>query len=1028
MERLRLTLTELVRIGFVDLADIPWRLDEVAELGSVLPCREEAGRLTDTRSLLPLLAATASPDAALVALLDLLRQGSDGIVEILQSREATGRLVKVLGASKGLAEFFLRHPSELVVLSSGMTVLPTLEELSRDLSDSIGAVDGFSLMTDASAWIALRVRYRRRLAQLAAYDLEQSDPVAGLDAIARTLSDLASAALDGALAVARTMCSGDPVGRGVFPTEEVRATRIAIIGMGKAGASELNYVSDVDVIFVADGDESHGLASAQAVEIATRLAVLVMRGLGESGVEPELWEVDANLRPEGKSGALVRSIESHLAYYDRWAKSWEFQALLKARTLAGDRTLGDRYIQALAPKVWTSASRENFVESVQRMRERVSDNIPDAEVDVQLKLGPGGLRDIEFTVQLLQLVHGQSDPDVRQAGTLAALSALAAAGYIGRAEAIEFAHDYRMLRLMEHRLQLQKLRRTHLVPRDEAQLRVLARSTGLASSAAGLTQRWSETKKRVRGLHERLFYRPLLSAVASLPADGFILTSAQAEARLAAIGFVNTKGALAHIAALSGGVSRRATIQRHLLPVLLQWLSEGADPDYGLLAFRRLSDNLGSTYWFLRMLRDSSGAAERLTRVLSGSRYIGELLEKIPEAVAWLEDEADLQPRGRAALHEETRSVLRRHESPEAAATILRAARRRETLRLAFAALLGQIDLDQLGHGLTDINATYIQGVLAAVRGHDLVGSDDTKASTNAVHDDGIEFGVIGMGRFGGAELGFGSDADVMYVFRTGRLDGDAAIERARYIVRELKRLTDDARLPLDLDIGLRPEGSNGAVVRSLESYQAYYRRWSLTWEAQALLRARGVAGDAALLRDFTAVADGVRYPANISEQAVREVRRIKARVENERLPQAADPNRHLKLGRGSLSDVEWLVQLVQLQHAAAIPALRTTSTLSALTQSVEAGLIPAADAKLLRAAWIFASRARSAITLWTNHTSNVLPTDRAALEGIGRVLEYPPGSGNQLEEDYLAVTRRARAVFERLFYGPVEGSEPPVD
>ncbi|SDO46644.1 glutamate-ammonia-ligase adenylyltransferase [Cryobacterium flavum] len=1026
MERLQLTLTELVRAGFVDLAEVRARLDEVAQLGAVSPHTDpdSAGRLTETRALLPLLAVTASPDAALVALVALLRPGSPELFELLQSATATGRLLKVLGASSGLTEFFLRHPVELSVLATPLVVLPSLDELVSDLLDSVGATGGFSELVDDAAWIALRVRYRRRLAQLAAFDLEQADPVAGLDGVARTLSDLATAALEAALAVARTMSSGNTAGRGVFPTEQVRATRLAIIGMGKAGASELNYVSDVDVIFVADGDEAAGLESSRAVEIATRLAVLIMRGLGESGIEPELWEVDPNLRPEGKSGALVRSIESHLAYYDRWAKSWEFQALLKARTLAGDRALGARYLDAVTPKVWSSASRENFVESVQRMRERVTDNIPDDEVDVQLKLGPGGLRDIEFTVQLLQLVHGQTDPDVRQAGTLPALTALATAGYVGRAEATEFAQDYRMLRLMEHRLQLQKLRRTHLVPRDEANLRVLARSTGLATSADGLTIRWSETKQRVRGLHERLFYRPLLSAVASLPADGLNLTSAQAEARLAAIGFLNTKGALAHIAALSGGVSRRAAIQRHLLPVLLQWLSQGADPDYGFLAFRRLSDNLGSTYWFLRMLRDSSGAAERLTRVLSGSRYIGELLEKIPEAVAWLEDEADLQPRPRKSLQDETRAVLGRHESPDAAATILRAARRREMLRLAFASLLGQIDLDQLGQGLTDVNATYIQGVIAAIRGGDL---NDQGGADGSSGGDGIEFGVIGMGRFGGAELGFGSDADVMYVFRAGTLDGEAANDRARYIVRELNRLTEDSRLPLDLDIGLRPEGSNGPVVRSLESYQAYYRRWSLTWEAQALLRGRGVAGDAALLRDFTAVADEVRYPPAISEQAVREVRRIKARVENERLPQAADPNRHLKLGRGSLSDVEWLVQLLQLQHAAAIPALRTTSTLSALAEVVRAGLIPAADAAVLRSAWIFASRARSAITLWTNHTSNVLPTDRAALEGIARVMEYPPGSGNQLEDDYLAVTRRARAVFERLFYGPVERPGPTV-
>ncbi|TFB51352.1 bifunctional [glutamine synthetase] adenylyltransferase/[glutamine synthetase]-adenylyl-L-tyrosine phosphorylase [Cryobacterium tagatosivorans] len=1008
MARQQLTLTELARVGFVELGVVRARLEEVHSLGG-----------PDAPALLPLLGRTASPDAALGALLALLRQAPGEARALLEHPDATLRLLKVIGASSGLAEFFLRHPDELGILAGTRATLPGPEELAADLLDSVGALDGFATLVEDAGWVALRVRYRRRLAELAAFDLEQEDPVAGVDEVARTLADLAAAALEASLAVARSMCSGAVAAHGVYPVEQVRETRLAVIGMGKAGANELNYVSDVDVIFVAEGNEEAGLGSARAVDIATRLAIVMIRGINESAVEPELWEVDPNLRPEGKDGALVRSLESHLAYYERWAKSWEFQALLKARPLAGDLDLGARYVEGVAPKVWTSASRENFVESVQRMRERVTTNIPDDEVDVQLKLGPGGLRDIEFTVQLLQLVHGQADPDVRQPGTLPALVALADAGYVGRAEAAEFAQDYRMLRLMEHRLQLEKLRRTHLVPRDEASLRILARATGLATSAAQLTARWAETKQRVRGLHERLFYRPLLSAVAALPAEGRALTTAQAEARLAAIGFRNPKGALGHIGALTGGVSRRAAIQRHLIPVMLQWFSEGADPDYGLLAFRRLSDNLGSTYWFLRMLRDSSGAAQRLTHVLSASRFVGELLEKIPEAVAWLEDEDDLRPRPLAALQEEARAVLARHESPDAAASILRTARRREMLRLAFSSVLGQLTIEELAAGLTDVNATVIQSVLAAIRGTGLGGADASTAP------DGIEFAVIGMGRFGGAELGFGSDADVMYVFRAGQVQGEAAHDRARFIVRELNRLTEDNRLPLDLDIGLRPEGKNGPVARSLDSYEAYYRRWSLTWEAQALLRGRGVAGDRALLADFEAVADSVRYPVAIAEQEVREVKRIKARVENERLPQAADPNRHLKLGRGSLSDVEWFVQLLQLQHAAAVPGLRTTSTLRALQAAVEAGLVAETDAATLRAAWDFASRARSAITLWTNRTSDVLPTDRVQLEGVARVMEYPPGSANALEEDYLAVTRRARAVFERLFYGPVERAGP---
>jgi [glutamine synthetase] adenylyltransferase / [glutamine synthetase]-adenylyl-L-tyrosine phosphorylase len=353
--------------------------------------------------------------------------------------------------------------------------------------------------------------------------------------------------------------------------------------------------------------------------------------------------------------------------------------------------------------------------------------------------------------------------------------------------------------------------------------------------------------------------------------------------------------------------------------------------------------------------------------------------------------------------------MLARHQNPDSAAAALRGARRREVLRLAFCAVLGLCTVQELATGLCDITETLLEGVLSAIRS----GGDE------------IEFAIIGMGRLGGREVGFGSDADVMYVFRDSRGAPDSAHRAALKIVSELNRLTEDSALPLELDIGLRPEGKNGTPVRSLLSYRAYYQRWSLTWEAQALLRARGIAGDAELLRDFEQLADEVRFPTSISEQSVREVKRIKARVENERLPQGADPARHLKLGRGSLSDVEWFVQLIQLQHAASVASLRTTSTLTALDAAVAAGLVSPADAELLREAWLFASRARSAMTLWTNKTSDVLPVDRLQLNGVARLLEYPPGSATQLEEDYLAITRRSRAVFERRFYGFAEQSGP---
>jgi len=987
--------SELARLGFAELSESLQRIaDMEARFGPDLrvPVSDVPG----------LWESTADPDGALRALERLLERAPDELRPVLADEAATERLVRLLGASVGLGEFLHRRPAEIALLLGPVTEPWSQERYTESL---LTAIDG---AVGEDARLRLRVRYRRHLAQIALFDVLGVSPTDAFPAVAAGLADLAGAALEAAVSIARREVP--------FPEADVAATPLAVIAMGKAGARELNYVSDVDVIFVTeptlvDGTEADpdappsGVGTDRAVLIATRLAIAATHAITDLAAEPALWEVDANLRPEGKDGALVRTLDSHVAYYERWAKQWEFQALLKARPIAGSMDLGERYADAVAGFVWNSATRPGFVESVQRMRERVTENIPDGEVDRQLKLGPGGLRDVEFTVQLLQLVHGRDDESVRVRSTLEAMDALTAAGYVGRPETARFGPDYALLRVLEHRIQLRRLQRTHLMPSDEEELRILARSSGLARSASALETRWRAVKLEVRGLHERLFYRPLLSAVAASDGD-IVLTNDQAVDRLEAIGFVDPAGALSHIRALTQGTSRRAAIQRNLLPVLLRWMAEGPAPDRALLAFRRLSDTLGESSWFLRMLRDSSGAAHSLTTVLSESAFLSGLLERFPEAVAWLDEpETLLRPRPIESLLAEVTAVTARHGDDVAgAAALVRSARRRETLRLGMAAVLGHLDVDALGPALSDVTEATLAGALALAR-------RDAPA--------GLEFGVIAMGRYGGRELGFGSDADVLYVYRApADLPSEQASRAAQTIVRELSRLTDDAIHPFDLDIDLRPEGKNGPVVRTLDSYDAYYARWSLTWEAQALLRARGAVGDAQLLRDFEHLADRTRYPEHIDDLQVREVRRIKARVESERLPRGADPARHLKLGRGSLSDVEWFVQLLQLQHALTIPGLRTTSTLEALDAAVAAGLVGAEDAERLGAAWRFASRTRSALVLWSGKTTDVLPVDRVQLEGIARLMEYPPGSASRLEDDYLGVTRRARQVFEREFYG----------
>ena len=470
-----------------------------------------------------------------------------------------------------------------------------------------------------------------------------------------------------------------------------------------------------------------------------------------------------------------------------------------------------------------------------------------------------------------------------------------------------------------------------------------------------------------------------------------------------------------HLTALTGGVSRRAAIQRQLLPVMLGWFADGADPDAGLLAFRRVSDELGTTHWYLKMLRDSGAAAERMAHVLSASRLVAELLERGPEAVALLGDDAELAPRPRSATLAAVRRAADRHEGdPRGAALAARAVRRREIVRTAIADIVGLIDLGRVGQALSDAAAAALDGGVACRRRGRSRPRYGGTLPTRLL--------VVAMGRLGGSELGYGSDADVLFVHDPlPGADDVQAQDAALAVVSELRRLLGrpGPEPPLDVDADLRPEGRNGPLVRSLDSYAQYYARWSSPWEAQALTRAVPVAGDEDLAERFVALVDPVRWPTGgLPDAAAREIRRIKARVESERLPRGADPHRHLKLGRGGLSDVEWTVQLLQLQHAGEIPALRTPSTTGALEAAAEAGVLAREDADILLAAWRLASRVRNATVLWRGRISDALPTNVRELDGVARIVGYPPGSAGRLEEDYQRATRRARSVVQRVFYG----------
>ncbi|WP_275558241.1 bifunctional [glutamine synthetase] adenylyltransferase/[glutamine synthetase]-adenylyl-L-tyrosine phosphorylase, partial [Streptomyces sp. 5-6(2022)] len=694
-------VSRLLRCGFSDVS-VARRLLDAPELAGVC-----SGSV-----LLEGLGATADPDLALRGLVRLVEAlpevpetseiseipGDGGDKERIDSRQALldalitdgplrDGLLGVLGVSEALGDHLARHPRhwQALVTDKAADLPPTTRDFERALAEGVWGEPGAGL----SRPDALRVAYRRALLAIAARDVCGTIDVTQ---VAAELTGLATATLRAALQIAAEE-----------RPEDAASCRLAVIGTGQCGGRELNYASDVDVVFVAEAVD--GTEEAKAVRAATRLASRLTRICSDVTIEGTIWPVDADLRPEGRDGPLVRTLSGHLAYYQRRAGIGEFQALLKARPVAGDSALGKAYVDAVGPLVWWAVGREDLVSYVRRVCRRAVGDIPGGDIpgvgaDRELKLGTRGLRDVEFTVRLLQLVHGRSDESLRGGTTLEVLAALAAGGYVGCSDAAALSEAYRFLRSVEQRTQLYLLRRTRRVPRDEADLRRMGRSLGAvygwdrhADPVSELGAAWRRYAREVRRPHVKLFFRPLLDAVARLESGRVRLSRQAAEQRLEALGYADPAAALRHVEALASGVTRKAAIQRTLLPVLLGWFADSADPDAGLLGLRKVSDALGKTPWYLRLLRDEGAAAENLARVLSAGRLAPDLLLRAPEAVAVLSAPEGLRPRGRAHLEQEVLAAVGRADGAEQALAVVRGVRRREMFRTAAADVIASARL-----------------------------------------------------------------------------------------------------------------------------------------------------------------------------------------------------------------------------------------------------------------------------------------------------------------------------------------------
>jgi glutamate-ammonia-ligase adenylyltransferase len=939
---------------------------------------DASARLPLPPALLAGLSRGPDPDGALARLHAFL-EADPGLGPDLQVDPTLGRaLLALAGASRALSRLGAAHPDALRRAAAGKSPPPA-------------APPGGNRRADLAA---LHRRVGERLLTVAVADLTGRLDMPGVgEALAAAADEAAGMALE----IARLCCPGPPLA-------------FSVVAMGKWGGRELNYASDIDLLFVYEPRD--GETPEEAGRRARRLAEAFLDSLGGPAGDGASFRVDPGLRPEGRAGPLARTVPSYRAYWERWAQPWELQALLKARPAAGDPGLAEFFMATAAPFVYPETLGPDAVREIRAMKRRTEAAAALGGTD-EIKRGVGGIRDVEFAVQLLQLVHGRADPSIRGGNTLAALRALGGAGYVRPEDAADLAAAYTRLRTVEHRLQLVDLRRTHRVPDRPDRRDALAKAMGYRDGPGGTGRQGFdadlvERRAAVRAIHQRLFYRPLLEAFAASPATA--LTTEGAIRQLAALGFQDADGARHAFEELTAGLSRRSRLMQQLLPLMMGWLSEAPDPDLGLDQLRLLVTSSGDNAELVAAVRDNPVAAERLCTLLGTSRLLGRLLDRLPPALARLGNDATLAAfPDRATLAAEAARRLAVRPAWDEVGPGLRRFLESHLLWIASRDLVGGIDEEAVGKHLADLADALVEAALGAAC-----------RQTAAQGVPPPPMAVIAVGKWGGRELNYASDLDALLVYRAAGETPEAA-EAARRVTEGLLGLVGPGGPlgdSLALDLALRPEGRQGAPARSLEAYRAYWSRWAEPWERQALVRSRPAAGDPALAEEFLTAAAQWIYRPELTAEELRQMRHLKARVERERIPPHEDARFHTKLGRGGMADVEWAVQLLQLRHGHRHPQVHVPGTLAALDALQQTGLLAATDAEAWQAAYRLCARVRNRLFLQAGRTRDSLPTDPAEVTRLARSLGYTTSPRAALREDYRRVTRRSRRAFERVFFG----------
>ncbi len=961
------------------------------------------------------LAAAADPVAALDQLARLL-----AAAPVSPEAGHVAPLLRLLGGSPALAGALIAEGETWPALLAAVLEVPTRGPDAQRAA--LAAAGASGPLARAELQTVLRRHRRRELVRIGGRDLLG---LAGVEDTVREISALAEGVIEVAVASVRDRLAAE-WGEGTVPG-------FVVLGMGKLGGEELNYSSDVDLIYVYERDGE--LAGGRTLgEFFSRLAEEVTRALGELTGDGLVFRVDLRLRPGGREGPVAVSLPAALSYYETWGETWERAAWLKARPVGGDRALGERLVAELVPFVYRRYLDFGTIEDLKAMKRRVDASLRGPEAARRdVKLGRGGIREVEFFVQAQQLVHAGKDARLRTRGTLATLAALVAAGYVEPGLAATLAAAYRFLRDVEHKLQIVEERRTQLVPGDPEALLALARRLGFRGAAA-VAEFEAALARHGAAVHEAfaaLFHGAEAERQRGAAPELALLIDEldQPESalwRLGQLGFRDLESAYHELRLLRDGPphapasARRREALARLAPALLTEIARSAAPERALRHLATFVSTIGARTSYLHLLLENPGVMRLLVRLFATSEFLSAFFLRHPELLDSLV-RADLLrlERSREDMAAELAARLAAASDLEARLDTLRRFRHEEFLRIGVHDIEGMLEAPAVGRQLTGLAEACLAAALAIARGEVLARS----GVPDAPPSEGLA--VVALGKLGGGELGYASDLDLIFVYDPG----DPAWWSGRPVPHEfftriaqraISALATPTRegIAYRIDTRLRPSGNQGPLVSSRDGFSAYHRSDAQLWERQALVKARVVAGPPALGRDLETIVAGFVYGRGLDPAEVAEIARMRARIERER-GVLDDRAVNIKTGRGGLVDVEFVVQMLQLRHGHDHPAIRARDAAGALAALAAAGLLPPADARALGEGLAFLRALEGRLRLESDQPLEVASVDPVALLSLARRLGYGGTEAEAvaaLRADHARHVEAIRAVYDRHF------------